>query len=124
MDTIDEGLQKLGTSVRRNFLGEDSYLVRFPFDGDVAVDVELIFDDLLGHSRMCIFTMQVLPGTEVKRGYGAQALKQILAWAESVDITEVWATYVFNDMEGFWTKMGFVKVCSLPNNFRLHNPRE
>lgn len=119
-----EGLVGLGASVRRNFLGEDSWIVRFTFDNDIAVDVELLFDELLGQLRVSIFTIQVLPGTEVRRGYGSQALRQVLAWAESAGIREIQATYVFNDMEGFWEKMGFVKVSTLPNNFRYNKHKE
>jgi tRNA(Met) C34 N-acetyltransferase TmcA len=67
---------------------------------------------------MVITNMTTLPYEMAGKGFGTQALKQLLEWAHQQGIETIQAVQVQGRSESFWTKNGFVPLKNITNDFR------
>lgn len=103
-----ESLKKFGATIDNDSINiKGAYIIRFPFEGGFTF-MRILLDDPSGD--LVISHMNTQPSNERKKGYGANALNQVLSWAKENTLTHIRAVQVQKDSENFWLKNGFEKV--------------
>lgn len=113
IDALVRALQNYGGTAEFDDESHDvslHYSVQFAFPDDVVVTIGIILMDHQSDSDVVIETMTTLPQESRRKGFGSQAVSQLLRWAKDNQLKEVRATQVRKDNEKFWRDNGFISA--------------
>jgi predicted GNAT family N-acyltransferase len=122
IDIFLESLEKIGATITADKFESDAYIVQFNFEqGEIKTTLRILFHDKTG-SDVVIANMTTLPDEAKGKGFGGDAIQNVLQWARDNSFNEVRATQVQTESEGFWTKNGFIKdeEYNLTNDYVYH----
>lgn len=94
----------------------DAYVATFESNG-VKITIRFkLFDEQSG-ADLVITSTTVLPRTEVRKGHGRRVVSLFVETAHENGFKNIQAVQVGRESEGFWLKMGFVKLNNPTNDF-------
>lgn len=116
-----ESLGKFGATITADKFESGAYIVQFNFEEEIKTTLRILFHDTTG-SDLVITNMTTLPDEAKGRGFGRNAIQNILQWTRINNFNEVRATQVQAESEEFWVKNGFIKdkEPNLSNDFICH----
>jgi hypothetical protein len=103
-------------SVRPDSFEARAFILTFSF-GDATTTIRIVFDDEQSKADMVITNMTTLPDTKKNKGYGSNALKQLLLTVLSKGVNTVQAVQVQVTSERFWIRNNFQKLGNVTNDF-------
>lgn len=106
---LSELTEKYGATITAEGKVRGAYKIQFSFDeGKATTTVRILFHDATG-SDIVITNMTTMPEEQKGKGFGSEAIRNILNWAHDNNLKEIRASQVQSHNESFWIKNGFVK---------------
>lgn len=104
-----KSLEALGASIEADrIMVEGAYIVKFSFKEGATTTLRISLSDSSG-ADLVITNMTTLPDSQKHRGFGSNAVQQLLQWAKSNNLKNVRAVQVQDSSEKFWIRNGFIR---------------
>ncbi len=102
--------------LRKERFERDAYVLSYNFTTSV-VTIRIVLNDEQSGAEIAITNMTTLPCSEMRKGYGTNALTKLIELALLFGIQRVVAVQVQDQSERFWVKNGFSNSKNSSNDF-------